>query len=91
MVSVKQTDSEIFSDLLFPGTMGPETTPAVVELGLGSLYSLEKDGSTHKHLDKLDISNGLAWSADKRVMYFIDSIPRKIYAFDFDHQWRDNK
>ena len=50
----------------------------------GSLYSLDADHTVKKHLDKIDISNGLAWSLDNTVVYYTDSLPRKIYAFDFD-------
>jgi sugar lactone lactonase YvrE len=30
------------------------------------------------------LSNGMGWSPDDRTMYFIDSAPREIYAYDFD-------
>ena len=66
------------------GTMAIETAPAVLEYHQGSLYSLELDGTIKKHKDKVSISNGLAWSADNKTMYFIDSIPRKVWAYDFD-------
>lgn len=66
------------------GTMGLETEPAKPEPQMGSLYSLEKNRTLRKHLEKIDISNGLAWSLDNKTMYYIDSLPRKVYAFDFD-------
>ncbi|KAL3868868.1 hypothetical protein ACJMK2_041625 [Sinanodonta woodiana] len=72
------------SGRLWAGTMGMETKPTVLEHHQGSLYSLEKDGTLKSHLDKISISNGLAWSEDNRTMFYIDSIPRKVYAFDFD-------
>lgn len=64
--------------------MGLETEPAKPEPQMGSLYSLDKKRALKKHLDKIDISNGLAWSLDNKIMYYIDSLPRKVYAFDFD-------
>ena len=64
--------------------MGYEATPANPELEKGSLYSMETDGKLRHHLDKINISNGLAWSSDHQTMYYIDSLPRKLYAFDFD-------
>ena len=64
--------------------MGLETEPAKPEPLMGSLYSLDKKRALKKHLDKIDISNGLAWSLDNKIMYYIDSLPRKVYAFDFD-------
>jgi len=73
------------SGRLWTGTMGYEATPGAtaIELQMGSLYSLTK-GSLKHHLDKIDISNGLDWTDDQRTMFYIDSIPRKVYAFDFD-------
>ena len=65
--------------------MGKELAPAVMEVPqAGNLYSLEKDKTFHLRGDKIDLSNGLAWTADDRVMFFIDSTPLKVYAYDFD-------
>ena len=64
--------------------MGHEVTPAVPEREMGSLYSLGQDHIVKEHVGKIDISNGLAWSHDNKIMYYIDSLPRKVYAFDFD-------
>jgi len=72
------------NDVYIVGTMGHETAPTQVERYQGSLYSLDADHSVKKHVDNIDISNGLAWSLDNTVLYYIDSLPRKIYAFDFD-------
>lgn len=69
---------------LWAGTMGQETAPAQLERYQGSLYSIDADHTVKKHVDKMDISNGLAWSLDNTVLYYIDSLPRKIYAYDFD-------
>ncbi len=59
----------------------PEGTP---DRQQGSLFSFEKGNKVTTHLENIDISNGLAWSEDNSIMYYIDSIPRKVYAFDFD-------
>lgn len=50
----------------------------------GSLYCIEPDGTIIKKLDKITISNGIAWSPDNSTMYFIDSPTRKIVAFDYN-------
>ncbi|XP_067669764.1 regucalcin-like [Haliotis asinina] len=50
----------------------------------GSLYSLDADGSVKKHLSNITMGNGMDWTDDSSVMYFIDSIPGQVYAFDFD-------
>ncbi|XP_064599480.1 regucalcin-like isoform X1 [Liolophura sinensis] len=54
-----------------------------------ALYSLETDGRLVKRLADVSLSNGLTWSPDNAIFYYIDSIPRKIYAFDFDPQTGD--
>jgi len=64
--------------------MGQEDPPGHVERYQGSLYSIDANHTVKKHVDKVDISNGLAWSLDNTRLYYIDSLPRKIYAFDFD-------
>ena len=64
--------------------MGLEKVPGQPKRHLGSLYSLQKGQNIKKHLEDIDISNGLAWTEDTRTMYYIDSLPRKVYAFDFD-------
>lgn len=67
------------------GTMGKEKAPAIMEVPqAGCLYSVECDGTFRKRDEKIDLSNGLAWTADDRTMFFIDSTPYYIYAYDFD-------
>jgi sugar lactone lactonase YvrE len=49
-----------------------------------SLYRLDPDLSIHRMETGVDISNGIGWSPDNTVMYFTDSTPGIIYAYDFD-------
>lgn len=70
----------------FPaGTMGREEgsqgqfTPEV-----GSLFSFSKNWKPTEHVTKITVSNGLAWTEDLKLMYYIDSTTRKVDAFDFD-------
>lgn len=64
--------------------MGP-TVPTIESMPkIGSLYRLDLDGSLHTMVKNIGISNGLAWTADNKSMFFIDSTPRQIYGFDFD-------
>lgn len=63
--------------------MGHETTPGQPERDTGRLYSLDKTVIAEKH-SPVSISNGLAWTADNAVLYYIDSVPRQVFAFDFD-------
>lgn len=52
--------------------------------GVGALYRLDPDGSVTKALTGVSISNGLAWSADGRTMYYIDTPTRAVDAFDYN-------
>ena len=51
---------------------------------VGVLFRCDPDGSVHRMDEGFQLSNGLGWSPDNRTMYFIDSAPREIYAYDFD-------
>ena len=49
----------------------------------GSLYRY--DGKTVAKIDSgFACSNGLAWSPDGKVMYFVDMMPGDVLAYDFD-------
>jgi sugar lactone lactonase YvrE len=63
---------------LLVGTMAYEYGP------IGSLYSIEADGSVRRLLAELEIANGMAWSADSGTFYYIDSPTRRVDAFDYD-------
>ncbi|XP_030637207.1 regucalcin [Chanos chanos] len=52
----------------------------------GSLYSLHPDNKVVKHFDNVGISNGLDWSLDHRVFYYIDSLNYMVEAFDYNKQ-----
>jgi sugar lactone lactonase YvrE len=49
-----------------------------------ALYRLDTDGSLHKVIDGLRLSNGLDWSPDGKRMYHIDSLDLGIDVYDFD-------
>jgi len=51
---------------------------------VGSLYRVDTDLSVHKMFDQVQISNGLAWTEDNKTMYWIDSLAKQVFAFDFD-------
>ncbi len=51
---------------------------------VGGLYRLGGDAKIlTKILSDVQVSNGLAWSSDKKTFYFIDSPSRGIDAFDY--------
>jgi len=49
----------------------------------GFLYSYNGKTTTQL-LDGIRISNGLAWSADYKTLYYIDTPTREVKAFDYD-------
>jgi sugar lactone lactonase YvrE len=61
------------------GTMAIDERP-----GAGSLYRLDPDGRVTPMVSGVTISNGLAWSADARRMFYVDSPTQRIDVFDFD-------
>lgn len=67
------------SGRLWIGTMDMTFKP-----GASSLYCIDKDLSMQKKLSNLTISNGMAWTADSKRMYFIDSPTQSIQSYSFD-------
>lgn len=62
------------------GTMDEES----LSRPIGALYRLDSDGSVHRMVDGLIVSNGLAWTGDARTMYHSDSKAQVIWAYDYD-------
>jgi sugar lactone lactonase YvrE len=60
------------------GTMAYDESP-----GAGALYRLDPDGQPNLVLERVTISNGLAWSVDGLTLYYIDSPTQRIDAFAF--------
>ncbi|XP_073959431.1 regucalcin-like [Choristoneura fumiferana] len=67
------------------GTKGPQSGDDVVP-DKATLYSLDQSSLTHPavQMKPITISNGIAWSPNNSVMYYIDSPTQKIEAFDYD-------
>ena len=63
------------------GTMGLKE-----EFGAGTVYRLEADGRVSKMIESVTISNGIGWSPDDRLMYYIDSPTLRVDVFDYDRQ-----
>lgn len=52
--------------------------------GEANLYRVDASLNVVRVLSGVTISNGLAWSADGRTMYYTDTLTRRIDCFDFD-------
>lgn len=50
----------------------------------GSLYRMDTDQDVTRILGGIGISNGIVWSLDHSIMYYIDSMSYRIRAWDFD-------
>jgi sugar lactone lactonase YvrE len=54
--------------------------------GRGSLYRFHESTGIETMFGDVTISNGIGWSPDERTMYYIDTAPGLISAFDLDAQ-----
>jgi sugar lactone lactonase YvrE len=52
--------------------------------GTGALYRLDPDLSVNLVLPGVTCANGLGWSLDAKIMYYVDTPTYRIDAFDFD-------
>jgi sugar lactone lactonase YvrE len=52
--------------------------------GAGSLYRLDPDGEVTVVLEGVTISNGLDWSPDDSLAYYIDTRAQEVSVFDYD-------
>lgn len=51
---------------------------------MGGLYRLDDDLVARQLTDRVTAGNGLDWSPDTSILYFVDSGDYLIWAFDFD-------
>lgn len=49
----------------------------------GKLYALNNDLSVSVKIEGVSCSNGLAWSPDHRIFYYIDTPTRQVVAYDY--------
>ena len=50
----------------------------------GALYCLHTNMKVQKKLDKVGLSNGIAWSPDNKYMYYIDTLNKNICQFNYN-------
>jgi sugar lactone lactonase YvrE len=63
------------------GSMAYDQAP-----GGGKLYRLDTDGAVHIALNAVTVSNGLEWSPDGAVAYYVDTAGGAIDVFDYDRE-----
>lgn len=52
--------------------------------GAGSLYCIDEDLNINRKVEHTTISNGMAWSPDNQIFYYIDTPTQKVQSYDFD-------
>lgn len=65
------------------------TISTVKKTGDAALYMLDTSGKLHLKFPNVTNSNGLCWSADATLFYYIDTPTRKIRVFDYDNATGD--
>lgn len=50
----------------------------------GNLYRFDGNWQLFHFERHIGCSNGLAWSSDSKIMYYIDSPTRKVFAYDYE-------
>jgi sugar lactone lactonase YvrE len=51
---------------------------------VGNVYMLDTDLSVTRKIEGVTISNGLAWTADNKIFYYIDTPTRLVVAYDYN-------
>lgn len=52
---------------------------------LGSLFCLYPDLHVERKVTEVGCSNGIVWSLDHKTMYYIDTVLKRVDAFDYDN------
>lgn len=60
------------------------TISLVKKTGDAKLYRLDPDLTLHEAFGPVTNSNGIAWSADGKTVYYIDTPRREVLAFDYE-------
>jgi sugar lactone lactonase YvrE len=63
----------------FAGSTSEDESP-----GHGSFYSLATDHRVTRLFDGVGISNGVGWSPDERLLYYVDSLAYRLEVFDYE-------
>lgn len=57
--------------------------------GAGTLYAVTSDGTVTTKLEKVTISNGIVWSANRKYMYYNDTATGRIARYRYDEKTAD--
>jgi sugar lactone lactonase YvrE len=63
----------------YAGSMASDETP-----GRGTFYRLDTDRTVTPLYSGIGISNGVGWSPDDRLMYYIDSLAYRVDVMEYD-------
>jgi sugar lactone lactonase YvrE len=63
----------------FAGSTAEDESP-----GRGAFYSLATDHRVTRLFDGVGISNGVGWSPDERLLYYVDSLAYRLDVFGYD-------
>ncbi|CAL4126330.1 unnamed protein product, partial [Meganyctiphanes norvegica] len=69
---------------LWAGTMGKGDDPDETQREKGSLFYLDSRNQLTHWITKVTISNGMAWSQDRKTFYYIDSLTYCLDTFDYE-------
>lgn len=64
---------------VYCGSMSYQATP-----GAGTLYRMDTERHVEPVLREVTISNGIAWSPDGSIVYYVDTPTQCVDAFDYD-------
>jgi len=78
--------SLISFNIFVAGTIGPENPDLQPNQASFFSFSAKDKFSPKKFLSGVSVSNGLGWTKNDTIMFYIDSPTRNIDAFDFDLQ-----
>jgi sugar lactone lactonase YvrE len=62
------------------------TISTTKQTGDASLYMFDREGQLHKKIPRVTNSNGICWSADASLMYYIDTLTKKVMAYPFENE-----
>lgn len=60
------------------------TISLVKKIGSAKLYRLDPDLTLHEAFGPVTNSNGIAWSADGKTVFYIDTPRKEVLAFDYE-------